>query len=411
MKTDPASNEDPVSILRNPATVRRRAHILLDKGREGELEHFTVETGRMGEVASYVAAVIRENYPDLNIPFHSRWRHFAAGGIDRRASLEALCGGDAESVRAAVDLAVVSVLLDAGAGPDWTYREEKTGLVLSRSEGLGVASFHMFADGMFSSDPRQKLRVDADALAALDENRLAAGFQVSAANPMTGLQGRAALLKNLAEALKAQPAIFGEDPARPGHMFDHLAGNGARTVDAAAILRVILDAFSPIWPGRIVLHGENMGDVWPHSKLSCPGEGGDLMPFHKLSQWLSYSLLEPFMWAGHEITGLDSLTGLPEYRNGGLMLDTGLLRLRNPAALRGQWRAGDELIVEWRALTVALLDELRAPVASLLGIDEKDFPLACLLEGGTWAAGRKIAREKREGGGPPLNIVSDGTVF
>lgn len=409
MKADPLENEDPVSILRDPATVRRRARILLDLGRAGGLDHFSVEAGRLEGVASYVAAVIRENYPDLNIPFHSRWRHFAAGGIDRRAALGPLCGGDAESARAAIDLAVVSVLLDAGAGPDWTYREGGTGLVLSRSEGLGVASFHMFADGMFSSDPRQKLRVDAQALAALDEGRLADGFQVSAANPMTGLEGRAALLRSLAAALAARPDLFGRDPARPGRMFDHLAGRGA--VDAAAILRLILDSFSPIWPGRIVLRGENMGDVWPHSKLSCPGETNGLMPFHKLSQWLAYSLLEPFMWAGREVAGLDALTGLPEYRNGGLMLDSGLLHLRDEAALRRQWRAGDEPIVEWRALTVALLDELRAPVASMLGIDEKGFPLARLLEGGTWAAGRKIAREKREGGGPPLDIVSDGTVF
>ena len=61
------------------------------------------------------------------------------------------------------------------------------------------------------------------------------------------------------------------------------------------------------------------------------------MPFHKLSQWLTYSLLEPFEWAGVTVTGLDALTGLPEYRNGGLLLDTGVLRLRDPDWAARTW--------------------------------------------------------------------------
>jgi hypothetical protein len=69
-----------------------------------------------------------------------------------------------------------------------------------------------------------------------------------------------------------------------------------------------------------------------------------------------------------------------------------------------------ELIIEWRALTVALLDELAPLVRNLLGKSEAEMPLACILEGGTWAAGRKLAAQKR-GGLPPVSIVSDGTVF
>ncbi len=69
------------------------------------------------------------------------------------------------------------------------------------------------------------------------------------------------------------------------------------------------------------------------------------------------------------------------------------------------------MIVEWRALTVALLDRIAPPVRDKLGIAAQDFPLGALLEGGTWSAGRKIAKQKRPDGGPPFNIVSDGTVF
>jgi hypothetical protein len=54
------------------------------------------------------------------------------------------------------------------------------------------------------------------------------------------------------------------------------------------------------------------------------------MPFHKLSQWLTYSLLEPFEWAGVPVHGLDALTGLPEYRNGGLLLDAACCSPKTP---------------------------------------------------------------------------------
>jgi hypothetical protein len=67
--------------------------------------------------------------------------------------------------------------------------------------------------------------------------------------------------------------------------------------------------------------------------------------------------------------------------------------------------------VEWRALTIALLDKLADEVRRRLNMDAKSLPLAKVLEGGTWAAGRVIARQKRGDGAPPLKVISDGTVF
>jgi hypothetical protein len=60
---------------------------------------------------------------------------------------------------------------------------------------------------------------------------------------------------------------------------------------------------------------------------------------------------------------------------------------------------------------VALLDRLAPLVRARLGKSEAEFPLARMLEGGTWAAGRELAAELRQDGGPPLIIVSDGTFF
>ena len=135
------------------------------------------------------------------------------------------------------------------------------------------------------------------------------------------------------------------------------------------------------------------------------------MPFHKLSQWLVYSLIEPLEDAGFSITGIDALTGLAEYRNGGLFLDCGALVARDDDLLRRPLDPFEEAVVEWRALTVALLDRLAERVRHRFGLDAAQFPLAKVLEGGSWAAGREIAGEIRPGGGPPLTIASDGTLF
>jgi hypothetical protein len=136
-----------------------------------------------------------------------------------------------------------------------------------------------------------------------------------------------------------------------------------------------------------------------------------LVPFHKLSQWLTYSLVEPLEQAGLRVTGLGALTGLAEYRNGGLFVDDGVLAPRQPDAFETRHPVGGPFVVEWRGLTVALLDRTAALVRARLGLDEEALPLAKVLEGGTWAAGRQAARERRPDGGPPFIVESDGTVF
>jgi hypothetical protein len=105
---------------------------------------------------------------------------------------------------------------------------------------------------------------------------------------------------------------------------------------------------------------------------------------------------------------MDALTALPEYRNGGLLIDTGVLALRDPAASARSWPVDSDLVVEWRAATVTLVDEVAAQVRKLLAAPA--LPLAGVLEGGTWAAGRRLAAERRDGA-PPLTVDSDGTVF
>lgn len=398
----------PVAQLRTTAAIRERAEFLLDRARGGDSRWFRVDDAALPSAARFVADLTARRFPALDIPFHSRWRHFEAGGVDRTTELRSRLRGfdSAEQARALIDLAVVSVLLDAGSGPDWSYREAGSGQSFTRSEGLGVASWHAFADGLFSSDPARPLQADAAGLIHLDGQRLAEVFQVSPTNPLVGFDGRVQLLHRLGAALAAQPE-FGP-MGRPGALFDVLVVDNA--VTAHAILSELLSSLSGIWLADNMIDGERVGDCWPHPAVPGAGRTQGWMPFHKLSQWLTYSLLEPFQWAGVTVGGLDALTGLPEYRNGGLLLDTGVLVLRTPADATHTWTVADELIVEWRALTVALLDEIALGVRDRLGVEATQLPLACVLEGGTWAAGRELARTLR-GGLPPLTITSDGTVF
>jgi Protein of unknown function (DUF1688) len=391
---------DTIAWLRSPSAIRERCRALLELGLAGQSRHFRVDMVRLLAVADYVLDVTQEAYPTLDIPVHSRWGHFDVGGVRRNAELEARLASlpPAERARAKLDLVVTSVLLDAGSGPTWRYVEPGGG-TYARSEGLAVASFRMFLGGAFSSDPSQPLRADAEGLRGLSLEALARGFQVTKANPLAGLEGRLELLHGLGRVLP-----------RPGALYDLLAARGP-SVSAAEVLGQVLESLGPIWPGRVTLGGVNLGDVWPHSSLGPAGSPESLVPFHKLSQWLTYSLLEPLEEGGIRVTGLDELTGLPEYRNGGLLVDLGALVPRDSRLLTEAFPPGAEPIVEWRALTVALLDEVAERVRERLGMTAEELPLAKVLQGGTWSAGRKIAAEKRKGGTPPIRIESDGTVF
>ncbi len=406
------SSEIAASLLSAKA-VRERTARFFALGEAGRLNYFTLDLAAMPALARRVAAVTRAAYPTLDVPFHARWRHFVHAGTDRWAALAAKTNwrSQADRARAAFDLAITSVLLDAGAGPTWRYRDPATDEAVGRSEGLALASFDMFAAGAFSTIPKDPLRVDAGRLMNLSVSDLARGFQVSPENPLEGLEGRVVLLNALGRALIADETLNdGNGSARPGALFDLLTAGGTE-VQAPAILGAVLRHLGSIWPSRLSLGGVPLGDCWRHPLLDDGTPGSDLVPFHKLSQWLSYSLIEPVQAAGVAVTDIDGLTGLAEYRNGGLFLDGGVIVPKDPATLIRAHEPGSEVVVEWRALTVQLLDRIAPLVRAELEVKEVEFPLAKVLEGGTWATGRVLARERRADGGPPLRIVSDGTVF
>ncbi len=405
------TSADPVAYLRTPQSIRERCRQIYDLATQGELSHFTLNLERLDTVAHLVGAETLRAYPDLNVPYHSRWRHFNVGNLDRNSLLNENLASltSTERCRSKIELAILSVLLDAGAGDLWGFTDPKSGHRHNRSEGLAIASLYAYGHGIFGDEPF----VAASArLKSLTPAELGGAFQVSQDNPLLGLEGRCALLNNVGRVIESRPGDFKGSPERLGGILETILDHVSESrLKASDILRVLLSAFAAIWPGRCAIHGENLGDVWRHSKVVGPGETHGMVPFHKLSQWLTYSLLEPLEEYGVQVVELDQLTGLAEYRNGGLFLDGGVLALKDRSAAFVQHAPSSELIIEWRALTVILLDQVAARLRESLKKNESELPLAKVLQGGTWAVGRTLAAGLREGGGPPLAIVSDGTVF
>lgn len=397
--------QETLQFLFSPLGIRTRAQqiyqLALDSG-----THFEIHEHKLAATTALVLDVIKSNYPDGRVPYHSRWRHFEVGN---RAQLHQLSGFiksfDAlGKARTGFDLILPSVLLDAGAGPDWSYRSANS-LVVGRSEGLGLASLDMFLRGGFSH--RGRIETTAAGLSAVTDERFCEYFTVSDKNPLVGVAGRVQLLKSLGAAMISQPEIFPN--GRPGDLVDYVLKHYGRMPEAEDILQMVLTCFGNIWPGRLMLNGVNLGDTWAYCPLGKSPES--YVPFHKLSQWITYSLIETLANNGFKVKSVESLTGLAEYRNGGLMLDSGLISLRNPDEAKTAWSPASDIIIEWRALTICLLDKIAARIATALNTTPEQFPLAKVLEGGTWAAGRKLALQTRRNSTPPLQIVSDATVF
>ncbi|EPQ28768.1 uncharacterized protein PFL1_03571 [Pseudozyma flocculosa PF-1] len=470
----------PVAYLRSLPSIRERCRKVFEVASTSDgLEYLRYDASRESAVVDFCISIMQRDFGTnyASIPPHGRWRHFDVGPLPRITTLlsqwagvgpQAAAGTEGEggkrvdakeAARRLVDLFIVSVLLDAGAGTKWKYEEKKTGLQFARSEGLAVASLDMFLEGRFCGDEggaadQQQIgarhKVDARGLLNLSADTLAMDMQVHPeSNPMTGLEGRSELLVRLGKAISEDAHGFfsgdvaGGDPLsrRPGNLVNYLAAHPTTRTNAAGkvevsvptLWEVLIYGLAPIWPAsRTSLEGVAMGDVWPcpHPLHAEEGSAEALVPFHKLSQWMCYSIMEPIeQTLGWTFIDGDDQTGLPEYRNGGLFVDLGvlvpkdsLLAASQPTPVsRDEWESATALprlepqhpaIVEWRAMTVILLDRTAEGIRTKLGLSKDQLNLKQVLESATWKGGREIAKHKRPAsGGPPIEIISDGTVF
>ena len=292
----------------------------------------------------YVADTIRLDYPDLDVPYHSRWRHFEVGGwiaggrFAGRVAERRPARGRASRGRPGDPPAFCSTPAPVPRGASATRPADRC-WPAPKVSAWQTSRSSPVAPLVRSGPPLRSVRRGT----RFDVTPGAADFQVRADNPLVGLGGRAGLLRRLGEVVGATPAVFGE-PARlwqPGRLLS--SSTPAKVASAPA----------RCWP-PCSGHSDRYGRGVSGCRASRWAIAGNTRPsttvaaLHKLTQWLTYSLLEPLELAGLEVTGLDALTGLPEYRKWRPAAGLRIIRPRNPEFWRTRWRVDATAIVEWR---------------------------------------------------------------
>ncbi|PHZ16965.1 uncharacterized protein RHIMIDRAFT_287970 [Rhizopus microsporus ATCC 52813] len=444
-------NNNDTEFLLGLNAVRERCYKVQEAASRNRLQHFDIDQSKLDEMVQYVISVIKRDYDSpSDIPVYGRWRHFDVGGKPRLNQLIqqwATLGLDnMEQTRKLIDILVIACLMDVKPCQTWTYIEQSTGRVFKRKDGIAIAILDMFLKGTFSSDPSQPHRVDSEALSQLTLDTLHNGLQFNETNSFVGIEERYDLLVNLGHALKNRTDYFGKEAVRrPGNMIDYLFDHPTTIKTKKGPLISI----ETIWPvvqemGELWASEENIGgtkgygDVWPCAALLNPNQSNPTgtdhyVPFHKLSQWIVYSVIEPMeKLLGATIEGTDLLTPLPDYCNGGLLIDTGFITLKPKDYERGiqnylansllpyqpkievapMFDMSDPVVIEWRALTVAYLDLVAERVRQTFRLSKKLLSLSQLIQGGTWSAGRELAEISRPNTHePPIVVKLDKRVI
>ncbi|KAG2213737.1 hypothetical protein INT46_009885, partial [Mucor plumbeus] len=416
----------PNDFLLSLSSVRERCFKVQEAATRNRLKHFDVDQSKLDEMVQFVVSIIKRDYDSpSDIPMYSRWRHFDIGGRPRLNNLlqtwSSLGQDTLEQTRKLIDILVIAVLMDMKPCQTWTYTEKSTGRVFRRKDGIAVAVLELFVGGTFSSDPTQPHRVDSEALTNLSLQTLRDGLQFTETNSFVGVDERFEVLNHLGLVLKNRNDYFGNKVQRPGNLMDYLLEHPTtiKTKKGPLIsietLWPVAQEMGEIWASEDNIGGTpGLGDVWPCSAIS--NDDNNLVSFHKLSQWLVYSMIEPMeKLLGATIEGTDLLTPLPDYCNGGFLIDIGFLTLKPIDYERGiknyhansllpyqpkvevapMFDMSDPVVTEWRALTVAYLDLIADRVRQSFKLSKKLLSLSQLIQGGTWSAGRELAEISR----------------
>ena len=318
-------------MLHDAAAVRERCGMVYRWVADGRSPHFTLDESRLTAVAGYVADVTRDAYPDLKIPYHSRWRHFSAGGVDRWGELAARTRYRRSRTRAH--------RRRPGNGERPARRRGRQRLALPRPQDRPC--LHTFGgtcgcqpricSARASSPPTRTIPCASimPRLRASMPRRWRATFKSIAIIRWSDWSSAARCCAAWAPRWPSGRIMFGHTPARPGNLIDYLLTIAdRRRISASFVLATLLESLSSIWPSGLTIDGFAVGDAGRHPAARTQDRTDRIVPFHKLSQWLTYSLLEPLEAAGLGVERLHELTALPEYRNGGLLVDLGVIRSR-----------------------------------------------------------------------------------
>ncbi|KAI7907117.1 uncharacterized protein BX663DRAFT_465562 [Cokeromyces recurvatus] len=422
-------------FLLSLGSVRERCFKVHEAATRNRLKHFDIDQSKLEEMVQFVVSIIKRDYDNpSDIPLYGRWRHFDIGGrrrLDNLIQTWASVGQDTiEQTRKLIDILVIACLMDMKPCQAWSYTEHSTGRVFKRKDGIAIAILDMFIKGFFSNDPAQPHRVDSEALLNLSFDTLCKELQFNDDNSFVDIEVRFEALKNLGSVLQNRTDYFGNNIRRPGNLIDYLLDHPTtiKTKKGPLIsietLWPVVQEMGELWAAEENRGGTSgLGDVWPCTAIH---DDSNLVSFHKLSQWIIYSVIEPMeKLLGATIEGTDLLTPLPDYCNGGFLIDTGFLTLKPVDYERGiknyqansllpyqpkvevapMFDMSDPVVTEWRALTVAYLDLIADRVRQTLRLSKKFLSLSQLIQGGTWSAGRELAEISRPNTHEPPIVI------
>jgi hypothetical protein len=397
--------DDCLHVFYTLPKIRERASMVYDYVNSHQASYFWLDERKLPTLAKEVIAYMDKQYPNGEVPYHSRFRHIEMDNINRLAVLrDALSLGDKEWVNCVFEWLILSVFLDAGAGSTWRFYDTIVGKYYQRSEGLALASLALM--GYFYHPNHDKVGVSTALIERLSEKEFEDIYQVTEDNPLVGTTGRYALLQSIGALLTHH---------RLSRLADFLNKLTRRMPNKVcfvdSLFNQLVKFFSPIWAITYPELPHLVGDIGVYPFIKSTEKMSDWVPFHKLTQWLTYSLIEWFEQSGYTIESSSLLTGLPEYRNGGLFVDSGVMGLNNAQNKNQYHFPTSPLVVEWRALTIVLLDKLATEIGGMMTLPEDVLPLSKILQGGTWSLGREKAYQRSPTGQSPILIKSDGNIF
>lgn len=410
--TTKAQNDNGLLDIFKAETVRGNANEFLSRAVRGDLQFVEVASDKLKQALIDVLETTKQTYPEFQIPPYGVWRLFEAGNVDRWSALASAREFQTadELLASAADLAILTVYMDVSTPSDWSYKDTMAGTVVIGRQATALAAINMFAAGSFSSDPVDPFRVDADALIRLDIDELASGLQWNSEENATLLRNLQRHLKRFGEALALRADLFGEgETTRPGNLLVKLGNEGWGSVDATVILDRLLQSLAPLWEGGSVKGDVSFGDSFDYGANSGP-DGSLTVPFHSTAQEMVYSLVEPLAWAGFEVDELEALSAPSDAVHTALFVQSGVLVFKNEERDLPSEQAINRMI-EIRAVTVALTDQLADLLRKELKVEAGQLPLSCVLEGGTSRAGKAILRENEALRQKLANFLNPSSIF
>jgi len=378
--------EDAAAVehLHRLEVIRERAWMLLAAAERGASDHFVPSPEAIGTVALAMAETIRAEPaadatagPGSDQPaLANLWQLLRTQAPEALGTLgDALAGGDPLArAKSGADLAVLHRVLGPGGLGD-----ELADLVYS------------FAAGAWTANSRDSAVLDAPGIRRALAGDGSIALPASVAELLADADRRQRL-EQLARGLERQPDRFGVDgrfgelltqlvTARPlaGEPAPPVGPAGSSGLRAQTVVDGLAPLIDPIVASTVRIGGRQMGDVWRHPLAWAEDRSRELVPFHALLLALTLDLVEPLQEAGQPLVDLDQLPVPATRALASDVLRLGLVRTRHAAIARLRHPPGSDIVVELRALSVALADRLVDRLRAELNRTVHDLPVARLI--------------------------------